>query len=203
MTRILGVDVSHHEPALDWQKAKAGGVQWMFTKATEGLHHVDIMLHQHVGSAKGAGVLTGAYHFFHPSASGLDQANLYLKSVSDIHLELPHCLDWEVADSQTSLAQQKQAKAWLDTVEKKSGRVPVIYGGSAFLRNLKLGPEFARYPLWIANYGVNEPHVPQPWKQFTMWQYTDAESVPGLAPGHHVDANVFLGSVEDLHKFAG
>jgi len=203
--KILGIDVSHYEPAVDWVKAKAGGVLWMYTKASEGSGHVDVMLHKHCDAAKAAGVYTGAYHFFHASVDGAEQAKLFLKTINGMKLDLPPCLDWESgsADGVAAATQKVRARAWLDEVEKATGRVPVIYGGEAFMRELRLDPEFARYPLWLAHYGVKEASVkcPAPWAKIAMWQYTDAESVPGLGNGHHVDANWFYGSDEDLKKF--
>lgn len=204
--KVLGIDVSHYEPALSWEKAKASGVLWMLTKASEGTGHTDQMLHEHCQAASLAGVLTGSYHFFHASQDGAVQALRYLRAIEGMQFDLPPCLDWESssADGQPSGIQQREALKWLDIVEKKIGRVPIIYGGESFLRDLKLPGLFARYPLWLAHYGVpeNRLHVPAPWKQYWAWQYTDSESVAGLAPGHHVDANWFNGSIEQLKAFA-
>lgn len=205
-TQILGIDVSHYEPALDWVKAKAGGVQWMYTKATEGTGHVDAMLHDHVDAARSAGVYTGAYHFFHADQDAKVQAEFFLKTVADTHLDLPPCLDWESssANGQTSSAQMLSAMIWLNTVQNATGRRPVIYMGESFAISLKLGPAFAQYPLWLAHYGVTRERlkIPAPWSFPTMWQYTDAQTVPGLATGHHVDADWFFGSLDDLKAFA-
>jgi lysozyme len=188
---------------VDWAKANAGGVEWMITKATEGVSHVDKTLFAHTNAARGH-CLVGAYHFFHASMDGAKQAELYLKAISTLpyRLDLPHCLDWESssADGMSSAHQQREALAWLNKVESAAGRVPIIYGGEAFLRELKLPESFARYPLWLAHYGTTEEKlkIPAPWKRLFAWQYTDAETVPGLAKGHHVDANWFFGSVDDL-----
>lgn len=206
-SRLLGIDVSHYEPPVNWEKARAGGVKFMYTKATEGAGHIDKYLRVHADAAKSAGVLNGAYHFFHASIDGLKQAELYLQTVAGMSLDLPHCLDWEGSsgDGLPANAQKLEAKKWLDRVEKATGRVPMIYGGESHLREMGLGPEFERYPLWLAHYGVRESQLrlPQPWKKFTIWQYTDKESVAGLAAGHHVDANWFNGSLDDLRRLAG
>jgi lysozyme len=203
-TKLLGVDVSHYEPALDWAKAKSGGVLWMYTKASEGTGHLDVMLHKHCDSARAAGVLNGAYHFFHASMDAAAQAAFYLKCVDGMKLDLPHCLDWESssADGVAPAIQKAKAKTWLDAVERATGKIPVIYGGEAFLRELNLGEEFVRYPLWLAHYGTTESHlrIPKPWSKYSMWQWTDAGIVPGLASGHHVDCNWFQGTIEDLKK---
>jgi len=201
--RLLGIDVSHYEPRLNWSMAHDNGrVMWMYTKATEGISHVDALLDEHIGDAKAAGVIVGAYHFFRCSLDAKAQAEHFLKTVAHMPLDLPHCLDWESssADGIAPSIQKMKAKIWLDAVEKASGKVPVIYGGESHLRSLALGPEFARYPLWLAHYGVAESSlkIPQPWRWYTMWQFTDAGSVPGLAANHHVDSNYFAGSIEDL-----
>lgn len=196
--KVLGIDVSHYEPALDWKKAKLGGVVKMYTKATEGLSHVDVMLHKHVDAASAAGVETGAYHFFHAAVDGKAQAEHYLKTVAGMKFDLPHCLDWESSsgDGISSVGQQFQAQKWLDAVEHATGTTPIIYGGESHFRELKLPPSFARYPLWLAHYGVIEAklRIPLPWLKLYGWQFSDSEGAPrvqGLASGHHVDANWF------------
>lgn len=207
IAKILGIDVSHFEPALDWNKAKSGGVKFMYTKATEGVAHLDSMLKAHISSARSAGVLAGAYHFFHASMDAKAQASFYLKSIEGMIFDLPHCLDWESgsADGVASAVQKMKARTWLDIVEKATGKVPVIYGGESFLRELVLDSNFARYPLWLAHYGVSEDkiHIPKPWSKYTIWQWTDAGVVPGLAGGRHVDCNYFQGSLIELQSLGG
>ncbi len=187
--KVLGIDVSHYEPPVDWAKAKAGGVVKMYTKASEGLGHIDVYLHKHADAAKAAGVQTGAYHFFHAGMDGVDQAKIYLKAIEGMSFELPHCLDWEGSSGDG----RKDAKKWLDYVEAATGRLPIIYGGESHFRELALDESFARYPLWMAHYATTEAklRIPGPWKKLYGWQYTDAETVPGLSSGHHVDANWF------------
>lgn len=121
-----------------------------------------------------------------------------------LKFELPPVLDWESSstDGETPDHQMLRAKGWLSTVASETGRTPIIYGGESHLKGLRLLPEFAKFPLWIAHYGVGQTgvHTPKPWAQWSMWQYTDAETVPGLQHGHHVDANWFNGSLDDLKK---
>jgi hypothetical protein len=55
--------------------------------------------------------------------------------------------------------------------------------------------------LWIANYGVVVPQIPNnDWANATLWQYTDTGSVPGIA--HNVDRDRFFGSTSQLRIFA-
>ena len=106
------------------------------------------------------------------------------------------------------------AQTWLQTVAEKTGRTPIIYSYPQFLENATVrNPEFAKYPLWVAHYGINPADpLAQPglknagcfvhsWTTFncasvwTIWQYTSC----GIAPkygvsGTRVDLNVFKGT---------
>ncbi|HEX5838621.1 MAG TPA: SH3 domain-containing protein, partial [Anaerolineales bacterium] len=58
---------------------------------------------------------------------------------------------------------------------------------------------FHRYPLWIANYGTNQPLVPRPWaaSEWLFWQFT--ASGDGLAYGVEsleIDLNYFNGDAQ-------
>jgi lysozyme len=204
--RIQGVDVSHWESRLNWSLTKASGVHWMFAKATEAIGFKDKYFKFHIEDAKKAQVKVGAYHFFEAKFSGIDQADHFLKYIAEckVTLDLPLCLDWEVgSDGGLPVATQKtRALEFLQRLESKTSRVPIIYGGYAFLRDLNLSDAFKRYPLWLAHYGIqeNKLKVPKPWSDWTMWQYTDAGHVPGLPQKEEIDLNYFKGSLEDLEK---
>lgn len=190
--RVRAIDVSHYEPRLDWKKAKLGGVMKMYTKASEGVSHKDKLLQVHVNDAQGAGVLCGAYHFFHEEFDGLDQAHFYLNAIKGMRLELPHCLDWESSSGDG----RDEALLWLRSIEAATGVRPIIYSGYAHIKELVLSEEFSKYPLWMAHYGISEKQlkIPAPWRSLFGWQYTDHEGPPiiqGLAAGHTVDANWF------------
>lgn len=200
---ILGVDVSHWDPVIDWKRAKLeSGVEWMYSKASEGIRNKDFSLKTHIPAASAAGVLTGGYHFFHAAFAGGLQAEHFLDCMAGVKTDLPPVLDWEESSADGILRDEQllRAKGWLNTVGGETGRVPIIYGGESFLTELSLFPEFAQYPLWIAHYGIARDRikVPKPWKEWRMWQYTDAESVHGVRENHHVDASLFNGTLEEL-----
>ena len=138
-TKLLGIDVSHYEPEIDWNEAKSFGVDFMFTKATEGLFFIDKLLKKHIEGAKQAGILTGVYHFFHAGNSGDGQADHFLKVVHGLDIDLPLVLDWEQAsaDNQPASIQKSRAQIFLDEIESASNKKPIIYGGSSFLKELE------------------------------------------------------------------
>tara|TARA_B100000683_G_C12168523_1_gene423236 strand:+ start:363 stop:605 length:243 start_codon:yes stop_codon:yes gene_type:complete len=66
--RLFGIDVSHHQGAIDWAKVKAAGVHYCFMKSTEGSTFKDKRFDFNWNQAKAHGIIRGAYHFFRPNA---------------------------------------------------------------------------------------------------------------------------------------
>jgi hypothetical protein len=56
--------------------------------------------------------------------------------------------------------------------------------------------EFAMYPLWLANYGVNQPVMVGGWKSYAFWQHTETGRMAGTSL--MVDLSVFNGSLAQL-----
>src|SRR5437763_278181 len=63
---LPGIDISHYDGTINWTMVKGSGVQWAYAKATENLTYVDPTYATHWSAMKNAGVIRGAYHFFHP-----------------------------------------------------------------------------------------------------------------------------------------
>ena len=61
-----GIDVSSYQPnsKLDWPKLKAAGVDFAVVKYTEGTNYMNPEAFAQVTSARAAGIVTHAYHFF-------------------------------------------------------------------------------------------------------------------------------------------
>jgi GH25 family lysozyme M1 (1,4-beta-N-acetylmuramidase) len=66
---VQGIDVSSHDHTtggIDWPGVAASGVQFAYVKATEGSSYLNPYFHDDYISAKGAGILTGAYTYARP-----------------------------------------------------------------------------------------------------------------------------------------
>src|SRR3546814_10025509 len=64
-----GIDVSHHQGAIDWERVAADGVEFAYLKATEGGGFSDPRFVSNARGAKAAGIKVGAYHYYTPCAS--------------------------------------------------------------------------------------------------------------------------------------
>lgn len=214
MATVPGIDVSYWNAGIDWPKVRATGQRYIFAKATEGDSYADPTFDDNWRGAKTAGLLRGAYHFFHCNVDPKKQANKfmdYVKSMND-NGELPPVLDLETNDGQTKEKIIPRVKTWLDLVEAAFNRKPIIYSRAIFLQDFlsEVGggpPAWAKdYPLWLAQYPNvyvegSQPTLPRGWYNWTFWQYSQTGRVSGV--NAKVDLDVFNGSLEALYKFAG
>lgn len=198
---VRGVDVSRHNGQIDWKKISQSDIGFCFIKATEGGTFKDPMFSENWTSAWSAGVLRGAYHFFRPGSDPVMQADNFLTQVKFRSLEhdLAPVFDWEVHDNIDPHTQIGHATTWLALVESALKKKPIIYTSPSFFTELGGPTYFAKYPLWIANYGVKAPTVPLPWQSWVFWQYSESGIVSGVKD--NVDTDLFNGSKEDLLRF--
>ena len=63
--KIKGIDVSHHNGTIDWNKVKADGISFAILRAGYGkvASQVDAKFFQNYRNAKAAGVPVGAYWY--------------------------------------------------------------------------------------------------------------------------------------------
>lgn len=192
---VPGLDVSHYDENINFSLVKASGREFVFAKCTE--YSPDSLYSKNKINAEAAGLLFGAYHFFHPSKDPNNQAQNFLLHAKLQKGNLPAVLDWESSDNIPSQLDRQRGKIWLDVVEKATGKPPIIYGGPYFLNALSLDTSFKKYPLWVAHYGVSSPLVPNPWLNWTFWQNSSTGSVPGI-PAKDEDLDIFNGSLSSL-----
>lgn len=205
---ISGVDVaSWQHPTgqpIDWNAVRNGGHSFAFIKSTEGpsspggAHYTNPWFARDWVDAGAAGLYRGAYHFAQPRedvATAVADARHFIdvSGVMNGSADLPPVLDLEVNNGLPPDQVARWAKAWLDEVERLTGRVPIIYTGPFFWRDKVASSAFTRYPLWIASYtSASSPTsgpIPGGWATWTIWQYTSQGTVPGI-PGP-VDVNRF------------
>lgn len=196
---LAGIDVSHYQGLVDWGKVKATGVVFAFAKATEGVSHGDATFAANWSGIKNAGLVRGAYHFFRASQDPAAQARFFLQTVSLSPGDLPPVLDVETADGASNDAIQSGVKTWLDAVAAQTGVTPMIYAAPGFWNGYMSG-DFGAYLLWVAQYGVNSPRLPNGWSNWNFWQYSQSGKVNGVAG--NVDLDYFQGSADDLTAFA-
>lgn len=192
-----GFDASHWQGIVNWQQKKLQGNEFGLIKA-EDVHRGQIVgddqFQNNWTNAKRAGVLRGAYAFFHPSFDPIKQADNLVRLTGNLVGDLPCIIDWEVTDGTLATKDRDNGYMFLTEVYKLTKKLPFIYGSPYFLQALALDRRFNQFPLWVAHYGVACPLVPPPWSTWTMWQWTDANGL---------DRNLFNGGLAQLKLLAG
>jgi lysozyme len=195
---LPGIDVSHWQGTIDWNAVAADGVEFAFIKATEGGDYTDPRFAANWAGAQRAGVVRGAYHFFRPQTDALAQAAHFLRTVQLSPGDLPPVLDVEVTDGRSAAQIAAGVRAWLQEVERATGRRPILYTRASFWTG-QMGGGFGEYPLWVAHYGVSQPNIPAEWSGWTFWQHSDAGRVDGISGD--VDLDWFNGGRAELDAF--
>ena len=176
---LWGIDVSHHSGDIAWEEVTAEGVDFVYVKATEGIDAADPMFDQHWDALGDLGVRRGAYHFYVTEDDPEDQAEFFLSRVEHEPGDLPPAVDIELIGHGTTGELAPRLRRFLEIVEERVGAVPVIYTGPNFW-DAHLDASFGRYPLWIAEYGVDEPRLPVGWSTYAFWQFASDVAVPGI-----------------------
>ena len=198
---IHGIDISHYQGDIDWNKLKAAKIEnspvkFILIKSTEGSNQLDENFNDNFYQAREYGFIRGAYHFWSNKSTPRQQAYYFLKQV---HLEdgdLPPVLDVEHKPKDKSNEEfQRDILTWLHIVEDKYHVKPILYTYYKFKEAYLNTPVFDDYPYWIAHYYVEKVAYKGPWK---FWQHTDVGKLPGIKG--YVDFNIYNGSYYDLRK---
>jgi lysozyme len=194
--QMQGIDVSHIQQTIDWNAVQQAGKIFAFIKATEGITYTDPEFAANWSGAKAANLLRGAYHFYETNDDPTAQAENFLSAVQLEPGDLPPVVDIERTKSGESASQIVQdLQTWLDAVEQATGRVPIIYTSPGYWNSLGTSA-FGRYPLWVAEYGVQSPKPVAGWASWTFWQDSESGTVNGISGS--VDLDVFYGALAEL-----
>lgn len=202
MQRLLGVDVSRYQPPnLPWPLWYAFGIR--FAYICYGLGYVsDHGAEKHREYARPAGLLTGGYwvimdhdvetaHF-----DPVQSARAFVRMLRDDD-ELPPVVDVEALGVNAGLLM-----AFIKEFERLRPNLKLVIYTSAYVWGKLIGPEhweFAKYPLWVAGYGIgglqDPPRLPDIWQQYVGWQWRTKR---GYLPGYANDLDINIWDLETV-----
>jgi lysozyme len=198
---VHGIDVSHHQGAIDWPAVKEHGVAFAYVKATEGADWRDPRFEQNWRGAGAAGIPRGAYHFFTFCTPGTPQAENFLAVLRASGGELPPVADVEFTGNCTrwdSIPRiREQLAAFLARVEEGAGRRPLLYLTQTSHARIVAG-HFPDHELWVRHVFL----VPSErrYGRWLFWQFAHDGRVSGIS--RPVDLNVFRGTPAEFERLA-
>ena len=195
--KSVGIDVSEYQGKINWSYVdtleKKYPLHYVFIRATVGKDRKDYQFKRNWLGAKENKMIRGAYHYYRPNENSLEQAELFIKTVSLQKGDLPPVLDIEKLPKNQSIANLKLGlKRWLQAVESHYGVKPIIYTGERYYDDF-LKEEFSDYLFWIANYNLYREEIAEDW---LFWQFTEKASIPGIKG--NVDVNIYNGDLQQL-----
>lgn len=198
VANAIGVDVSEYQGKIDWLNLDTlenkYPVHFVFIRATVGDDRLDSQFKNNWLGAKKSKLIRGAYHYYRPNENSLEQAELFIKTVSLDKGDLPPVLDIEKLPQNQSVERMKIGlKRWLTTVEEHYKVKPIIYTGERYYDDF-LKEEFSDYLFWIANYNLLQEEIKEEW---LFWQFTEKASVNGIKG--NVDVNIYNGDLKQLN----
>lgn len=192
---VRGVDVSHYQGKIDWERLSQNDIEFAYIKATEGSSHLDPEFAANWQNARETRLAAGAYHFFSFDSSGKTQAENFIASIGAEYTGmLAPVVDVEYyADKKENPpsveAVYNELLVMLILLEQEYQVRPIIYTTEdVWQRYIK--EQFPEYPLWIRNV-MTKPRLGDgyPW---ILWQYTNREKLEGYyGEEEFIDMNVY------------
>lgn len=191
-----GIDVSQWEGFINFDAVERAGIELVYIKATEGIDFVDPFFHRNYANASNAGLPVGFYHYLTArSASAARQEAYHFVVVTEgLSGAGKMVMDIEDLGGLTREEINVIARSFLQGVEEFSNKSAAVYA-DAYNASAVLEADLAQYPLWVAQYGVDEPDMNNPWETWVGWQYTDRGRVAGIQG--NVDRDIFREGILD------
>ena len=193
---VNGLDVSIYQKTIDWQQAKADGIDFAIVRVggrgygAAGKMYSDDNFKQNIQGAKAAGMLVGIYFFSQAidEMEAIAEARYAVELMHEVgvyELDLPIFMDYEFSGgsagrlTQAKLSKTKAtkiARAFCEEV-KLLGYKPGIYANLTFLNKTIDGAALGKeYPIWAAQYYSQCDFT----GDYIWWQYASSGKVSGI-----------------------
>jgi len=210
-----GMDISHFTGNINWSQLSPH-IQFIYCKASQGAGFKDPTLAQYMATIRQQGLIFGGYHFLTFQDSAATQMQNFLSCGIDFTVPgtLPPVLDieWQVGSNNAQSQAMNQyilnnknacvqlIQDCLSQLSSATGRTPMIYTAKSFWSEYFNGVSFPNYPLWVPSYQSNPPGLFGSWQDYSIWQYSGAGTVTGVAG--QVDLDLFNGDKAALKAMA-
>lgn len=216
---IYGLDVSEHQSAFDFHRARAEGYDFVILRTNDGTYR-DHWYQWQYDAAKAAGygdAMAAYFYLRHPreGASIAQQVNLALNQMTDGR-RLPMWIDVET-DAVLSAAHVREAKRLL---ESAGIYVPGVYTGKYYWDSMGQPDSREFGAVWLSHYGINRiapasifyaercGDAAAAWnlsvggQTATILQFSSNGVAAGRVGG--LDVNAYRGTLDELiHLFTG
>ena len=195
-SRVLGIDVSYAQGAIDWNRVMKAGIKFAIIRAAfrgygTGRIVADEWFERNIKGATAAGIKVGVYFFSQAvnEKEGAEEADYIVNQIRNYKVTLPVVIDTEyVSDSRArgNLISKEirtvAVKAFCDRSLQR-GYTPMIYASTSWLNNQLDMSKLSSYKVWVAQYYSRVTYN----GKYQCWQYSSSGSVDGIS--NRVDMN--------------
>ena len=156
--------------------------------------YVDSHFNENYEKARKAGLKVGFYHYLDARSveEAITEAKFFVSVISEKEFECKMAMDFESFGSLSKEEINAIGLAFIKEVERLTNKQMIIYSDAYNALNV-FNSEFECYPLWVAQYDVENPEPNYKWDTWSGWQYTDVGEISGI--NTYVDMDKFTNEV--------
>ena len=197
-----GIDISEWQGNINFEEVKKAGIDVVYIRAGQGFSYKDAMFEKNYEEAKKNGLKIGVYHYV--TARSVEdaklQAKFFVSLISNKKIDCKLAMDFETFGNLDNSEINEVALAYLKELEELSKKEVIVYSNT-YSAKYKFNSKVAQYPLWVAQYGLNEPQDNGKWKNWEGFQYSSTGKVSGIKGNVDLDKftkNIFLSNTEEI-----
>lgn len=189
-----GIDVSEYQGSIDYNLVRANGIEIVYIRSSEGTNFIDPYFRDNYNNAKVAGLKVGFYHYVTSRSveEAVVEADYFASVISGTSPDCLLAMDFEYFDGLSSTEVNEISRAFLERLESVTSKRVMIYSDAYNAGNV-FDSSLSEYPLWIAEYGVEEPELFRNWSSWAGFQYSDTGRISGI--NGYVDLDRFTEDV--------
>ena len=213
MAKIIGIDVSESQGAIDWTAARQHAV-FVYLKASQGAKRVDPNLKANWEGTGEVGLPRGLVHVFRPLdiKDWKQQLEFILSLVVKFPCEMPTVLDLQFDGGLRKAELNNIGAKFCKRYAENVGVELIIRTNAAFFdKNLPLTDWAKHRKLWVVDISDgDEPVVPREWSKrrppWVLWRYSGRENALGAAYGlssRYAELTRFYGDKKRFNRLFG
>ena len=189
-----GIDVSEYQENINFNLVKQSGIDIVYIRSSEGTNFIDPYFRRNYDEAKAVGLKVGFYHYVTARniTQAINEADFFASVIEGTSPDCLLAMDFEYFGGLSNEEVNAISRAFLERLEQVTNKRTIIYSDAYNAGNV-FNSSLSSYPLWIAQYGVEEPELYVNWENWTGFQYSDTGRINGIIP--YVDLDKFTEDV--------
>lgn len=189
----IGLDVSHWQGNINFQKVKDAGVEFVYIRIGRGNgigkeFVMDSKFKQNIEGFNSVGIPVGLYFYTYAASKkdAIKEAKWIVENIKDYKVDLEIAFDWEnwsfYRDFNLSFYELTEVAKAFNKELAKHNYQGMLYSSKNYLENIWFEVDF---PVWLAHYTKQTSYQ----GKYKVWQICDNGVVDGI-PDNQVDINI-------------